>query len=372
MPVQPGSLSGSGETGSGAAVTRKIPPPRPAGALASGSPLPDFEPTGSTPVPDGALESASGALGMNSAQPASAQPGSVGGGSAGAQNEGSGSGGGVKPSGSNSSSSLAATGGGAGGGGPGASGNGSGNGGSSQTGIAVSPPAGMPSGSSNPELNPRDQGSSESNPTAGMGGSGVAATDPSGTTAGTQADLISSLASSARSSTTGAGSSASGNSSAGFSLPGASDSSSGGSAAGNGSGTPSNKEQGDEMSFPQFSRKEEREKAVKVGFEITVVCRKDSVLLHPGGYVITRRTLEAQRAGGDGLLVEQLRAIVRERQLADPLIQIKPSLKYVVESQGDELFWTSRKQAVFALSDWPSKLVIAGPQGRSPIQMGGR
>jgi hypothetical protein len=104
---------------------------------------------------------------------------------------------------------------------------------------------------------------------------------------------------------------------------------------------------------------------VTVPFEIVAVCRRDDVLLHPGGYQITAKALAegATRGNGaDGLLQRELRAMVRRRAQADPLIRPKPRLKFLVETGGGTTFWTARKQLMFSNLDWPMTVQVAGPQ----------
>jgi hypothetical protein len=102
-----------------------------------------------------------------------------------------------------------------------------------------------------------------------------------------------------------------------------------------------------------------------VTFEIVVVCRRDDLLLHPGGYRITAQALQAGAGKGDnpeGLLQRELRAIVRRRAQVDPLIRPKPKVKFLVETGGGTTFWTARKQLTFSGMDWPMTVQVAGPQ----------
>jgi hypothetical protein len=104
--------------------------------------------------------------------------------------------------------------------------------------------------------------------------------------------------------------------------------------------------------------------AIDVPFEITVVCRRDDLLLHPGGYRITTQALQAGAGKGDNtdsLLQRELRAIVRRRAQVDPLIRPKPRVKFLVETAGGTTFWTARKQLTFSGLDWPMTVQVAGP-----------
>jgi hypothetical protein len=105
--------------------------------------------------------------------------------------------------------------------------------------------------------------------------------------------------------------------------------------------------------------------AIDVPFEIVVVCRRDDLLLHPGGYRITAQALQAGAGKGDnpeGLLHRELRAIVRRRAQVDPLIRPKPRVKFLVETAGGTTFWIARQQLTFSGPDWPMTVQVAGPQ----------
>jgi hypothetical protein len=94
-----------------------------------------------------------------------------------------------------------------------------------------------------------------------------------------------------------------------------------------------------------------------------VVCRRDDVLLHPGGYRLTTQALAHQGPSKDGLLAREIVAMVRKRAIVDPLIRPKPKIKFLLETDGADTFWTARRQLLFSLPDWPMSLHVAGPQG---------
>jgi hypothetical protein len=102
--------------------------------------------------------------------------------------------------------------------------------------------------------------------------------------------------------------------------------------------------------------------SIDVRFEIVVVCRKDDIVLHPGSYRLTRDHLRSRQQGEDGLLAQEIRAMVRKRAIVDPMIRQKPCLRFLVESQGAETFAIARRQLLFALPDWPVSLQVAGSQ----------
>jgi hypothetical protein len=103
--------------------------------------------------------------------------------------------------------------------------------------------------------------------------------------------------------------------------------------------------------------------SIDVAFEIVVVCRENSVLLHPGGYLITSQRLKEPRGDNESLLARELRAMVRKRALVDPLIRPRPSIKFLVETNGDDTFWLARRQIIFEMPDWPVSLQVSGSHG---------
>jgi hypothetical protein len=98
--------------------------------------------------------------------------------------------------------------------------------------------------------------------------------------------------------------------------------------------------------------------AIEVPFEIVVVCRERDILLHPGGYCLTTKAIAAAR--GQNLLARELRAMVRKRAIVDPLIRPKPTIKFLVESNGGETFLLARSQLFFALPEWRSTMQVSG------------
>jgi hypothetical protein len=97
-----------------------------------------------------------------------------------------------------------------------------------------------------------------------------------------------------------------------------------------------------------------------VPFDIVVVCREHDILLHPGGYRLTAQALSEPRGNKESLLARELKTMVRRRAVVDPLIRPRPSLKYLVESNGGATFWLARRQLLFALPDWPMSLQVSG------------
>lgn len=115
--------------------------------------------------------------------------------------------------------------------------------------------------------------------------------------------------------------------------------------------------------------------AIDVPFEIVVVCRRDDLLLHPGGYRIRSQSLQpggGKGGGGETLLQSELKAMVRRRAQVDPLIRPKPRLKFLVEAGGASTFWKARKQLTFSNLDWPMTVQVAGPQSGYLLDEGTR
>jgi hypothetical protein len=110
--------------------------------------------------------------------------------------------------------------------------------------------------------------------------------------------------------------------------------------------------------------------AIDVPFEIVVVCRRDDLLLHPGGYRITTQALRANSGKGtktEALLQRELRTMVRRRAQVDPMIRPKPRLKFLVETGGSNTFWTARQQLIFSNLDWPMSVQVTGAQPGVPL-----
>jgi hypothetical protein len=123
-----------------------------------------------------------------------------------------------------------------------------------------------------------------------------------------------------------------------------------------------------EFVAPTISQPDRPAKAIEVPFEIVVVCRRNDLLLHPGGWRLTTQALRdgAGKGGAiqESLLKQELRAVVRRRAQIDPLIRPRPSIKFLVEADGGTTFWIARRQLEFSGLDWPMSLQVAGPQSR--------
>ncbi len=116
----------------------------------------------------------------------------------------------------------------------------------------------------------------------------------------------------------------------------------------------------DEFSAPHIGLPDKPPGSIDVAFEIVVVCRANGVLLHPGGYLISGQRLREPRGDKDSLLAHELRAMLRKRAMVNPLIRPRPSIKFLVETNGDDTFWLARRQILFELPDWPVSLQLSG------------
>jgi len=117
-----------------------------------------------------------------------------------------------------------------------------------------------------------------------------------------------------------------------------------------------------ELSLPPRPKEPVPFGSIEVPLEIVVVCRRDDLLLHPGGYRLTKAALDEKRPGEEGLLVKEIRAIVWKRAVVDPMVRPKPSIKLLIEANGAGTFAIARRQLLFSVPKWPVSLQVAGSQ----------
>src|SRR5271157_2537668 len=101
-------------------------------------------------------------------------------------------------------------------------------------------------------------------------------------------------------------------------------------------------------------------KTIEVPFEIVVVCGPNGAVIHPGGYLLTSKSLAAGKK--DNIVVRELLAVAQQRAESDPTIRPQPRVKFLVENGGSETFWAARKQILFSGLGWPMSLQVAGAQ----------
>jgi len=90
--------------------------------------------------------------------------------------------------------------------------------------------------------------------------------------------------------------------------------------------------------------------------ELVVACSPKGVAVHPGNYRVTIASLKSK----DTLLVGQLKAIVAQRERAEPEATIVPAIRFVIEAGGHQTYATAKAQVTFARIDWPTSLQVSG------------
>jgi len=89
--------------------------------------------------------------------------------------------------------------------------------------------------------------------------------------------------------------------------------------------------------------------------EVVVSCGAKGLAIHPGGYRLSAQALRAK----DGLLARQLAAVVESRRRASPGINLKPSIRFLVEAGGNETYWEARRQTMLVNLGWPATVQVA-------------
>jgi hypothetical protein len=84
--------------------------------------------------------------------------------------------------------------------------------------------------------------------------------------------------------------------------------------------------------------------------------------LHPGGYRLSSQVMRQQGVNKNSMLAREIVAMVRKRAIVDPLIRPKPKIKFLLETNGSDTFWSARRQLLFSLPDWPMSLQVSGTQ----------
>jgi hypothetical protein len=102
---------------------------------------------------------------------------------------------------------------------------------------------------------------------------------------------------------------------------------------------------------------------IETPFEIVVACGSDGVVIHPGGYRISPRLLK----GKNDILPKELKSVVRTRQLLDPMIRPRPSIRFLVEPGGEDTYLEARRQTVLSGLDWPVTLQLGDTNVLSPL-----
>jgi hypothetical protein len=106
---------------------------------------------------------------------------------------------------------------------------------------------------------------------------------------------------------------------------------------------------------------------IDVPFELVVACGADGVVIHPGGYRLSSKALKAN----DELLMRHLKQIVQTRRQVDPTIHPHPSIRFLVEPGGSEIYRDARRQTMLSGVDWPVAIQVSDSAILDNIAPGG-
>jgi hypothetical protein len=95
--------------------------------------------------------------------------------------------------------------------------------------------------------------------------------------------------------------------------------------------------------------------------EITIVCTRRGAIIQPGAYRLTKDMLKKQ----PDRLTQTLRSLVTARERAMPGKLIWPTLSFLVEPTGEEIYWSVRGKIATDLPEWPTEWHVAEPQSFS-------
>jgi len=122
---------------------------------------------------------------------------------------------------------------------------------------------------------------------------------------------------------------------------------------------PSGRPKGDfrpRASTGSAARSDSKER-IEMPLDLTVACGPDGVVIHPGGYRLSRVALTR-----DGTLRRDLQTIVRNHELIDPAVRPRPRVRFLVEPGGTDTYWQARRQTVLSGLSWPVTIQVAGAQ----------
>ena len=92
--------------------------------------------------------------------------------------------------------------------------------------------------------------------------------------------------------------------------------------------------------------------------ELVVACGPKGAVVHPGGYKLTTEALEKDPE----TLVELLDAVLESRRRLSPSIAAVPSVRFLVERGGRDLFWKAKAQVELSGRNWPTSWVASEPR----------
>lgn len=99
---------------------------------------------------------------------------------------------------------------------------------------------------------------------------------------------------------------------------------------------------------------------ISVPLDLVVACGPNGVVIHPGGYRLSRPALRK-----DGALRRDLETIVRNHEMIDASVRPRPRVQFLVEPGGGETYREARRQTVLDGLPWPVSIQVAGAQAAS-------
>jgi hypothetical protein len=90
-------------------------------------------------------------------------------------------------------------------------------------------------------------------------------------------------------------------------------------------------------------------------YEIVVVCSARGVIVQPGSYRVTADALKDR----EGLLKNQIVALVKAKKTAEPKLSIEPTIRFLVQPGGESTFWSARSQFLISGLNWPMTTQVA-------------
>jgi hypothetical protein len=98
-------------------------------------------------------------------------------------------------------------------------------------------------------------------------------------------------------------------------------------------------------------------KPIEAPLELVVACKPEGVVIHPGGYRLSRTALAK-----DGALRRDLETIVLNRAMLDPGIRPRPRLQFLVEPGGMDTYREARRRTVLNDLSWPVSVELPESQ----------
>ena len=92
-------------------------------------------------------------------------------------------------------------------------------------------------------------------------------------------------------------------------------------------------------------------------FEVVVVCNPQGVIIQPGTYRITAEALRDR----EGLFKKEVVALVKARRAANPMIQIEPKIRFLIQPNGYPTYQAARSQFFVSGLTWPTTTELATP-----------